>query len=594
MSITPPGPLDLVVEFPPGSGLATATDPSAALGIVVDLPGGSLWAAPNPSTVPDALRLEILASDGTPLVPDIPKRRALSGSVEQDAAGAISFNIGTYDLEFYDPEGDGEDNNLVSLLNPGNLMRVWHGPRAIAEAIMDSAPPEEQDDGSWAYTVEGRGSLDILNNAVLYPEVWLAGDDRAFDYGSQRSPFGGWFVSSEWRRPVEVRVRSSFRWTQRKRRWPKGWPERNANWIWSSNPETGSADGPRWFYSTVTLGARARVRMWAAGDDTLQLKVDGNVVLNVGNGGWHKARTVTMALEAGQHVIAARVTNLPSDVPGTNRSGFAFALGRINVHGDVTAWLLRSNRTRWLVHKGPNPPGWFPPSALRAHVIEGQGRNVQSYDSVTLAFSDIRDSAGRPYTTRRDFTIPIGSEGGEVADVVRAYGYSVNMLPGLRLGCWSARGRDLRSYVALTKPVTASYPSRVWSRVKTVVLTHAANGWRVDGTPSAGLNHYYGRRETMLVAGGAKSAQAAQAQGLAALRDAATPEETIEIVLTSTSGHQPFRDFDIGDLVSVAVEHRSVGARVKAIAFQEMPTKEIRWTVTLYPFAVPVWDEGGT
>lgn len=577
MTIAPTEALDVLVETPGGSLIADP-GPGPVLNIVVDLPGGVLYAqSPTAGDTPDALRLAIVDVDGVPLVPDVGDRRSLSGGVEDGGSGSVSFTVGVDDFA-----GQADD-----LLHPNNRLVVYYGQLAIAEALMDSAPLVQEETGAWVYSIDGRGSLDILDNGVVFPESWYDNDDRTYDYGSSRIPYDGWYVPSQWKVPASKLVTASYRWTVQKRKQPRGWPEKYARWIWSSSPETGSSDGARYFRSEFTVTNPGRVRIWAAGDDTLQLKLDGNVILTVGQGGWRKASSVTMFLGAGNHVMAAKVVNVASET-SSNRSGFAFCMGRLDDDGKIAAWILRSNPTRWKVYYQSEPPGWFPPSVLAAQVVEGETRGVTGYQPVGRTFTTVKDSSGRPWTNRHDLAVPVGASATELVDVVRSYGYNVAMLPGLRLCAWISRGRDLRNYVSIGKPATAGWTSRVWARVKTRVLVHAAFGWRDVATTRAGLLDYYGRREMSFTAGNAKTESATTTQGRNALRDVATPEETIDVTTSNTEGPQPFRDYDVADVIMVAVRGGYIPARVKAISFSENTDKTVTWTTTVYPFAVPV------
>jgi len=573
VTILAPEALDVVLDFP-----APVPSGVVPLDVILDVPGGDLYAETPADAAPDALRIAILSETGTVLVPDVKNRTGASGGVEADGPGALtSLTVAMED--FHTPAG-------ASLLDPNNRVMVYHGNRAIGEYLMDAAPPQQDTTGRWTFEVSGRGTLGLLDNGVLFPEVWSKDDNRQFDYGSRRTPYGAWYVANQWTVPKGRAVRTSWRWTQKKRHYPKGWPEKNAQWIWSSSPETNSPDGPRWFRAEFTLATTMRVRIWAAGDDTLQLKMDGNVIMSAGAGGWKKASSVVLTLSAGTHVVAARVTNVASTAAVTRPSGFAFAMGRLNAKSQVVQWLLRSNTTRWRVTR--TAPGWFPPTVLLAHRLEGIARGVQNYSSITPTFTSAKDSTGRGWAGRGALSFPLGASGTELVESLRAYGYSFAMLPGLRFMCWISRGRDLRGLVRIGTPKSAGYTTRTWSRVKTYVLTHAGWGWGSYATPKTALTSYYGRREMSFSAGNARTSAAARGQSQAALRDVGTPEETLDIVTSSTKGPQPFRDYDISDLIMVAVRGGYIPARVKSISWVEEQTKEVTWTTTVYPFAVPV------
>ena len=248
------------VGYAAGAGVASAARTGtakatgyAALGIPV---------APAPGAAPDALRVEILTETGTQLVADLATRRNLSFSVEHNGSGTISFET---DL---DALTNGIDSALI---DPSNLVRIHYGdlpawPYGVAEGFITSAPPTKDDTSNWTLQVAGPGSWDVLDFGALWPPGGATGDTREFSYTAGQT--GAAFVPEEWHKPSGYLVRSSFRW---KKRYPRGWPEKKAHWIWSSSPEKNSANGTRQFVGTFTLAAKKNVHFYAAGDDNLKL-----------------------------------------------------------------------------------------------------------------------------------------------------------------------------------------------------------------------------------------------------------------------------------------------------------------------------------
>jgi hypothetical protein len=161
------------------------------------------------------------------------------------------------------------------------------------------------------------------------------------------------------------------------------------------------------------------------------------------------------------------------------------------------------------------------------------------------------------------------------------------MLPGLQLCAWRSRGFDLRTRVVISKG-KVSWPSRTWSRVRTVGLTHQEAGWtETAGDPA--IADKYGRRELALSGGGVTGDTQADAFAGAVLGDSASPEETISVAYTTADmvgdGAQPmpFRDYGPADIISVAAIGGFQPIKVMSIAFEEQRDKSVNWTIAGYP-----------
>lgn len=571
-------------------GTATGVDVSPSFGSVltraegkaVGFPMLALGPAPAVGVAPDALRLEILNSSGTQLVSDLARRRNLSFTVEHNGSGSISFET---DLDAF---AGGLDDAAIQ---PDNLVRVHYGdlsawPYGVAEGFMTAAPPTKDASGRSVLQVSCPGTWDVLDLGLLWPPAGATGDTREFSYTAGMT--GPAWVASEWSRPVARNVKKSFRWAHR---WPRGWPESKAAWLWSSSPEKNSGEGTRLFVGSFTP-TKKHVHFYVAGDDNLKLYLNGARIKTKGRGRWKRTASFIRTLTPGTtYTVAAAVANMAG---GDNKSGFIFAVAQLKADGSRDRWLLRSSSSTFQVKVGssifgqvPLPPvGWYPAAVLLYHVNEAKNRGVDLHSGITATYSYVADSSGSGWTAKGQSEYDIGITGAQLGENVRATGIDVAMLPGLKLSAWRQRGFDLRSRVVISKPVGVGWSSRTWSRVRSVALTHHESGWTATNG-DATISAKYGRRELTVSGGGTDGDLQAGALAAQALSAAASPEETVEVTLSAAAiepgKNQPFRDFNVADIISVETVGGFTPIKVMSISGAEQDTKDILFTIAGYP-----------
>jgi hypothetical protein len=568
---------DMAVSF--GSVMTRAE------GKAVGFPMLAIGVAPAVGTSPDALRVEILNSSGTQLLNDMVQRRDLSFTVEHNGSGSVTFQIDLDNL------AGGIDDPAIA---EANLVRIHYGdlaawPNGVAEGFITSAPPTQDDKGRWSATVSCPGTWDVLDFGVLWPPAGATGDTREFSYTAGQT--GPAWVPEEWGTPNGYLVKNSFRWTTKKHRYPRGWPESKSKWIWSSPPEKNSGEGSRKFVGSFTLAAKKNVHFYAAGDDNLKLYLNGARIKTKGRGAWKRTCSFIRRLSAGTYVVAAEVANMPG---GDNKSGFIFAAAQLKADGSRDSWLLRSATDTFKVKtsggyfaQAPLPPdGWYPAAVLLTHVIEASNRGVKFHNLIAATYNSNVDSYGSAWTDKGQAEYEINTTGTALGDMVRSSGVDVAMLPGLKLAAWRHRGFDLRDRVVISTPMGTGWGSRAWPRVRTVGLTHHESGWtETAGDPTVAAT--YGRREMPLSGGGTDGDLQADALAAAALRTAGEPEETIEVTITSADlragAPQPFRDFNVADIISAETRGGFTPIKVMSITGAEQETKEVRWTIAGYP-----------
>jgi hypothetical protein len=425
------------------------------------------------------------------------------------------------------------------------------------------------------------------------------GDTREFSYTAGMT--GPSWVPDQWGTPVGKNVKESFRWKDH--RWPAGWPESKAEWLWSVspdkwNPVIASVFGDvtaevNHFVGSFTTTATNTFRFYFAGDDTISLYLNSVKVARKGRDAWHKTSSFTRTLPPGAHTVAAAVANVSGE---DGRSGFLLAVARLKDNGDFGAWVLRSSPSTFQIKKSsgyfaqvPLPPdGWYPAAVLWQQVGEAAARGVDFHSDIVLAFTDKVDSSGAAWTAKGPVEYDIGISGAELGEKIRAGGVDAAMLPGLRLSAWRQRGFDLRDRVVLSAPQGTAWSSRAWPRVRTVGLTHHESGWtETSGDPTTLAD--FGRRELTLSGGGVDGSVQADALATSAMTTAASPEETIEVVVSSASmvGDDPqpvpFRDYGVADIVSVETIGGFQPIKVMSIAGAEQDDKSVVFTIAGYP-----------
>lgn len=479
------------------------------------------------------------------------------------------------------------------LLNDGNLIDVFYGDAYLHTWVVEAPKNDTTEDRQAVKAYQGRGDLCLLDNAVLYPERPVSLDtseDRYFNFGSVDGP---WRVTSEWDRPKQVSMRSSYRWP-----FPSKWPKAAAaSWVWTSNPDRASKDGDRYFRATLSLDDTTKVRIFAVGDEDLMLMVDGRVVLRQRFDRWRRARAVNLTLTAGDHLIAARVGHeyrkrhhaagdgkgagllLAIATMGTKKvvtKGGTHGEREVNKVSVVRKVLLRSRTKGWLV-RGPRsgPPGWFPSQILSAFVSEAQDRGVLGFDGITLGYTNTHDSAGVPWRHRLSTSYKVGTGGLDLMRQLVERGVDVAMVQG-SLHAWVTRGRNLQHAVALDG-YTAGSGDAVGEFHPNALLTRYRRGW-AEFTRNAGR----GRIEAALTAGGSDDRDDARDGAHAALDEYADTQEQFTVVTNSLRGPQPGYHYAEGDVVTSPVPGGGrAAAQVLSIGYAGQEGGVVEWSHTM-------------
>jgi len=201
----------------------------------------------------------------------------------------------------------------AALLTKDQVVRVVYQDAVrfawIVETVERALAPGGND-----YTLKatGRGLLAMLGDAVVYPQGGLA------DFNSPERPFNYASAPGTWRTSGNYQNALGVQWeddTTARRRLPVRWKDPQAQWIWRTNPETAVQRGTvNWFYRDFTLSESKRIKFYASCDNTMEVWLDGTLVLTSSDFDQEAASFTQMAsyttrLGEGTHTLAVRAKN---------------------------------------------------------------------------------------------------------------------------------------------------------------------------------------------------------------------------------------------------------------------------------------------
>lgn len=221
--------------------------------------------------------------------------------------------MGRFTLSRYDGKATPE------ILAPFNIVRFRYAGKYVFASRLESrrlVVVRNGDHESQEWQVSGRGFMGSLGYGVLYPEYEvddLTRQQRPFFFGSARD---AWYVPSEWFKPQGMKYKDvppNHPW----KGLPDNWPDANAQWIWSSNPNRQSDTETTWFRSTFTTTERMTLTVFMAADDAAEAFIDGYPVGSVRNGLLRGYSSGTVELNPGEHLLAVEVNNTTDEIPET-------------------------------------------------------------------------------------------------------------------------------------------------------------------------------------------------------------------------------------------------------------------------------------
>jgi len=263
-----------------------------------------------------------------------------------------------------------------------------------------------------ATEVGGRGLLALWDDAVVYPEGGARGrpfsDQRIFNWTSADYYDGNWQGIKLGQKIGDVhRVDPGI---------AVGFPDPHAHVIWAKGyPGAGAGGAPvgyAYFRKTMNVPTSGWYRLFLSADDGAEVIIDG-VQIHAEARLWLHLETVVVDvyLTAGQHQLAVRGENLDNENPDplTNSAWVLLSIMKVNENGTLGASICRTDNIGWKgVGYPPKPPGMNVGRVMMTLLAEAQARG--SLLGWTLAFDDVADSAGKPWTDEPELAFQCGMD----------------------------------------------------------------------------------------------------------------------------------------------------------------------------------------
>lgn len=301
--------------------------------------------------------------------------------------------------------------------NYGNIVRLEIDDEPVAAFVIKrrrcpAAPKGEAAERVWTFS--GPGAAALLGNARVDPDGgWQRAFDRerTFDFTAIAYDDSGWIAATE------VRQQSSDPSK------PTGWPDPSTWSIWGEAP-TGSPPaspaGKNYFRKSFTLADDTAIAVFMSPDNTGRLWVDNKLIIDTTDTAHAYLTTwrANLTLTAGDHVVAAEITNAATTAGHPNPGGMFCAVYSLDPDTGALATLLFHSDSSWLALDYPaSVPGMTVGQIMRILIEEAQDRGA--LPSITWSFTDSADSNALAWPDERDQAIIIGTS---LLDVARMFG----------------------------------------------------------------------------------------------------------------------------------------------------------------------------
>jgi hypothetical protein len=453
------------------------------------------------------------------------------------------------------------DDAKRASLTDGRFVRLsWNG-LAFGHRLSPTQTWQHQDNrGRVVYS--GPGLASLLDDAVLYPEYFVAGDpigrytEDVRGFGPYSKP-GSWLSGDAgWNAPAHLDYSSDAGRRQYK---PKVFKKLAPHADWISVNGAYHAESPGyvwWARKLVTLDADTDCMLVYTGDNFVDQWIDGRLWGQADEDvrGWRKAKRIRLRLTAGDHVLCARIENAPGS---SSPTAYIAALVSLKDNGDPDEVLAKTG-PNWNIHTNDPEPGWFAGNVLRRFASEAVDRSVRGALTLDYGFTTTQDSAANDWTGDRiTFERPLGTAGVEFAAACAEFGidWHVDWTAGSapELNVHNRRGVSRTSgsgTIKLHLPAGLSgYTTTRTHARRTALLGQRANGRWVERLLGVGAA---GRMETSGAVSGAGSEGTLAALVDTLLRRSSTAKTDVNISATALVGPQPGSDFDpLGDTIWV-------------------------------------------
>lgn len=483
---------------------------------------------------------------------------------------------------------DGTTDTATALATAKRILKVFWRGGARQAARIDSSSVQWQDGRLWR-VFNLIGAMSMAGDVAVYPEYGVdrtASGQRPFGYMSQRSP--SWFKPADWGAPQGYGYTADTGYRAGK---PPSLSFPNPSWIAKYGPYVTKPKGHTEYFRKefTTYGSDIAYQLLFTADDFLTLWVDGEQIYTPDmsqRDQWRQLYQVTGTLQAGRHTLAAKVVNRRWAGPN-NPVGFILTLQQLQKNGDVVPGrpIINTNLT-WLVSDAAHV-GFQRADILTRLFNEALARataasqEFQAVNTLSLGFTHDRGSDGVAFTDDPgEHTLDHGSSYLDVITQMTEKALDVTVDAGtLQLRGYARLGSDKHTTVHLDNGA-----GRVGGNVQHTIdrveakgntaLMQLANGTWVEYQDSASVTAY-GRIETGLSMGSTSDTGPASSVATGYFADNADTQLSFTVQLSDLAGPQVYRDFGLGDTVSVMDETGSYhAARVMTITVDASGTDE--------------------
>lgn len=416
-------------------------------------------------------------------------------------------------------------------------------------------------DGTPYVKFAGPGALDLLGDAVVFPEYGLA---RA-STGTRR--FGFMSKVNDWYKPDEWLVAEGIPWRRSRRapKYPEGWPDREACWL---RPPGKQSQDFTWFRTSFTTGVDVpRARLHVGVDDEAEIYLDGEPILTLPATGKmaNVTNTADFPLAAGSHVLAAKITDATKfageGLPGEVMMSLTW-LDEEGVIGDVIHHTTDTNSYARTDKRGE--PGWLRGQILLRLLEEAANRGVGVLTTpggvFSIDFDGFYDSDGLPWDVAGDgdiidLSVNTGVTGlDEIVAMLTESRMDVDLYaPTMTIRAYRRAGDDRTAQRVTLRPGLNLHDLTVEreSDLGTFALARMENGKWV--TVESTATSVWGRIERGYTLGSTAAVQTAKADLTAKLEESSVPKDTITARPSRYADGSvvPYRDYYLGDTILV-------------------------------------------
>ena len=512
----------------------------------------------------------------------------------------VHNDVGTHSVSFLNSDGDAAAITETDVLaySVDGQEQFW----GLVDKIRSQTVAQDEEIAETT-SYEGSGVLNELAHSLVYSYLdrQPVGDVRYFDFSEPKLNDGDWtaaverFIQCEAPGANVTPPNGLFGA-------PIGFPDGNAQWI-APRPLSGDRDPIGTWYTRkyFTVEADTELVIYAAGDDTIDMRIDGQPIIEwdepPGYDGWHTTRFARIKATAGSHVLSAKIKNYDrSDTPSGNTgniSVFICAVYQMSNTwlGNIQTLVCHTDDT-WLVKDYPTePPGFTPLEILAILLQEAKDRggllNWQVTWPITVesnlygdAIRGEEDSGGNTCARTPDITVRYGAS---LLDVCKQLAegwaeFAAHMNAGSAtryLDMWASRGFN----GAPGRGVDASYTITVGvnaveidhdidtSKMKTQILGRDESGYFEVANPRF-LGGPYPRREGFLSLNDQKERLAARRTAAASAEQAVTIQSITVTQWAETAADAPGNAYSVGDRIwapdrsGASTQYRVVGVSV--------------------------------